>query len=198
MGNRMSMDINMKKIHKILIVILTTIALIIGGYNCYIYVVQPKIFDYFIEKNVDVIKGLEKDIEKQAEKDIQKGIEKEIEKDITKERAGNDTKKPEGQTDPNVKPEPTPTTEYQAKTSIGSISNADLLKVMQNISPSDKAKIIGILRAGVPSSEIPKFATMAKDGLDSSEKRYIESYMRANLPNSSKREILNIILKYAN
>lgn len=178
----------MKK--KIYLIVIVSIIALVGGYYYFTYIVPPKVFDYFIEKNIDTIKGLENDIiksEKKAEEIIEKNI-------IMKEENNTTQKKPDNETAPDATLPPSQ--QYEAKTSIGSFSNADLLRAMKNISPSDKAKIIGILKAGVPSSQIPKFAAMAKDGLDTEEKKYIENYMRATLPNSSKQEILTIILKY--
>jgi hypothetical protein len=182
----------MKRFKIIFSIIIASLIVLIGAYYYFAYIVPPKVFDYFIEKNIEAVRGLEKDIEKNAEK----GLETEIEKNIIKqeEKGNNNIKKPESSSAPEQTSQPTP--QYEAKTSIGSFSNADLLRAMKNISPSDKAKIIGILKAGVPSSQIPKFAAMAKDGLDIEEKKYIENYMRANLPNSSKQQILNIISKY--
>lgn len=186
----------MKNKYKILMIFVLAIALIMGGYYCYNDVLVPKIFDYFVENNIDSVKKLEKDLEK----DTTKSPEEQIEKDIAKEETGTDiVKTPENTTKPSQQQDPKAPVEekqYEAKTSIGSFSNADLLKAMKTIKGIDKARIIGILKAGVPASQVPKFAAMAKDGLNSEEKRYIENYMRSNLSVSSKTEILEILKKY--
>lgn len=157
------------------------------GYNT----LAPMVFDYIVEKNPEAILGLgggklENEKTEAENKNDETSVNNETEKEENKENEA-EKKEEEKETESNF---------YSTNTSIGTLTTADLARVLKRISPADKTRIISICKSAVAAKDMPRFAKMAKGGMTSADYAYAESYLRASLTASQKQEILNIVKKY--
>lgn len=196
-----------KKVRIAVSLIVGIIVLLFAAYKITYNSLAPMVFDYIMQKNpeaflkIDEIAGADGETgDENGETDSENADGEngnKSENGENKDNGGNNNSsgnKNGGNASENK--ESGGKNGYSTHTSIGNLSSADLAKVIKNISPSDKTRIISICKSSVSAADMPRFAKMAKNGMTSEDWAYAERYLRSSLSASQKQEILNIIKKY--
>ena len=182
---------------KLRIFICVIVAVAVAGFAIYkvaYNTLAPMVFDYIVEKNPEAILGLGGGKLQKETSEADKETDEPVKNEETKKEEENTEK--EEKNEPKEEEKQDESTFYSTNTSIGTLTTADLARVLKRISPADKTRIISICKSAVAAKDMPRFAKMAKGGMTSADYAYAESYLRASLSASQKQEILNIVKKY--
>ncbi len=197
----------MKRLLKILKrTVITILILFLVGYVAYQIAypyVAPMVFDYLVEKNAQMFVQLEESLEASVGTEPVQGPEIEppvvdgAEVESSPAPDLPDLPQPE-QTPVATAPPKKPNTEIQTvHTTMGDFTGPHLVRALKNISPADKTRIISICQQAVSMSDMLTVSQiLMSDGLTVEQQKFIENYLRDNLPNSDKAEILRILKKY--
>lgn len=188
-----------KKIRIAVSLIIGIIVLLFAAYKITYNALAPMVFDYITQKNPEALFKLE---ETKPNESFSVSGNKNSE-DANGE-SGESGEKASEATGEEAKGETAGINEdgkkqsggYSTHTSIGTLTAADMARVLKNISPADKTRIISICKSSIAAKDMPKFAKMAKEGITGEDMVYAESYLRSSLSPAQKKEILEIVKKY--
>ena len=188
-----------KKLKITVAVIVGVFVFLFAAYKVAFNTLAPIVFDYIVGKNPEALLKLDEPADKSVEvnsstENGEKEDETESEEEDVEKTSGR--KEDKANKDKIKKEEKEKEKMYSTETYIGTLTSADLARVIKAISPADKTRIISICKSVVAPSDMPRFAKMAKQGMSGDDMAYAESYLRAALSAAQKREIMEIVRKY--
>lgn len=185
-------------------IVITLLILCLVGYIAYQIAypyIAPMVFDYLVDRNAQMFVKLEESLEATLEPDSTEElqtpspvVDEENPEDSSEASHGSKTEQTPGATTPPKKPN----TEIQTvHTTMGDFTGEHLIRALKNISPADKTRIITLCQQAVSMSDIATVTQiLTQDGLTVDQQKFIENYLRDNLSNPAKEEILRILQKY--
>lgn len=178
-----------KKLKITVFVILAVVILLFLSYKLAYNTLAPVVFDYIVGKNPEALLKIEQWEEPKNYEQTPDNTEPQTE-ETSQENQEQTESKEQTQTQQEQ------SGVYSSETSIGALTTNDLVKVIKEITPADKTRIISICKSIVSPADMPRFAKMAKSGMKGDDYAFAENYLRSRLSASQKEEILNIVRKY--